>query len=126
VNDIIITEAIWRELPAELRRALRQVLKGKSAIVGRQVLDVVQALGEHGAYGLAFDLYQVLDGQPLMPLPGLRFWVDDEFQSVHGPAGPAPLGDNPGLARRVMRTLIIIVVVAPEAVMGIPLSKVVP
>jgi hypothetical protein len=68
LNGKVITEAIWRQLPSGLRTALRQALQRKSAIVGRQVLDIAQALCERGAYGLAFDLYQVLDGRPLMPL----------------------------------------------------------
>ena len=57
-NETMITEALWRELPAELRAGLCRALTRKSAIVGRQVLDIASALCDRGAYGLAFDLYQ--------------------------------------------------------------------
>jgi hypothetical protein len=89
-NDIIITEARWRQLPAELRAGLRQALGRKSAIVGRRVLDVAQALCERGAYGLAFDFYQVLDGQPLMPYQGCGFGLMMNLKALMGEQGPDP------------------------------------
>ena len=91
-NDMILTEAHWRELPAELRRALGRVLKRKSAIVGRQVLDIAQALCERGAYGLAFDLYQALDGQPLIPYQDCGFGLMMNLKALMGERGPDPTG----------------------------------
>jgi hypothetical protein len=92
LNTTLMTEATWRELPAELRAALRRVLKQKSAIVGRQVLDIAQALCERGAYGLAFDLYQFLDGQPLVPYQGCGFGLMMNLKELMGERGPDPAG----------------------------------
>ena len=92
LNLTTVTEARWRELPAELRQDLCRVLKRKSAVVGRQVLDVASALSEHGAYGLAFDLYQVLDGQPLMPYQGCGFGLMMNLKGLMGERDPNPTG----------------------------------
>jgi hypothetical protein len=72
-NVIIISEGNVRELPAEFRKGLHRALGRKSAIVDHEVLDGAQALCERGAYGLAFDFYQILDGQPLIPYQGCGF-----------------------------------------------------
>jgi hypothetical protein len=66
-NEIIISEDVWRRLPPELRVGLRRVPKRKASIIDHTVLDVTSALFKRGTYGLAFDLYQVLDGQLLIP-----------------------------------------------------------
>jgi hypothetical protein len=92
LNRTIVTEDLWRELPAELHLVLRRVLKRKSAIVGRQVLDIAQALCERGAYGLAFDFYQVLDGQPLIPYQGCDFGLMMNLKELMGERGPDPVG----------------------------------
>jgi hypothetical protein len=92
LNQLVITEAVWRKLPAELRAGLRRALGRKSAIVGRQVLDIAQALCERGAHDLAFDLYQVLDGQPLMPYPGCGFGLIMNLKALMGERGPHPAG----------------------------------
>ena len=92
LSHIVITEPIWRQFPAELRAALRQALKQKSAIVGRQVLDVASALCERSAYGLAFDLYQVLDSQPLIPYQGCGFGLMMNLKALMGERGPDPSG----------------------------------
>jgi hypothetical protein len=73
LNTTPLTDAHWRRLPPALRAKLRHRLGGKASILNRQVLDIAQALCESGAYGLAFDLYQVLEGQPLMPYQGCGF-----------------------------------------------------
>jgi hypothetical protein len=91
-NEFIISEAIWHQFPVELRKGLRQTLKRKSAIVGRQVLDVASALCERGAFDLAFDLYQVLDGQPLIPYRGCGFGLMMNLKALMGEWGPDPAG----------------------------------
>jgi hypothetical protein len=70
LNRTIVTEALWRELPAELRLVLRRVLKRKSAIVGRQVLD----------------------GQPLIPYQGCGFGLMMNLKELMGERGPDPAG----------------------------------
>jgi len=64
----------------------------KSAIVGRQVLDIASALCERGAYGLAFDLYEVLDGQPLIRYQGCGFGLMMTLKELMGERGPDPTG----------------------------------
>jgi hypothetical protein len=70
INQLPPTPARWRRLAPELRAELRQVLGGRSAIIGRQVLDVARALCARGAYELAWQLYQGLDGEPCTPYAG--------------------------------------------------------
>jgi hypothetical protein len=91
-NDMILTEAHWRELPAELRVALRRALERKSNMIDHTVLDVASALRERGAYGLAFDLYQILDGQPLMPYQGCGFGLMMNLKALMGERDPDPTG----------------------------------
>jgi Caudovirus prohead serine protease len=86
------TEAHWRQLPADLRKDLRRFLKRKSAIVGQEVLDVASALCERGAFGLAFDLYQVLDGQPRIPYQGCGFGLMMNLKALMGERSPDPSG----------------------------------
>jgi hypothetical protein len=67
-----IIKAHWRQLPPELRAGLHQALGRKSAIVGREVLDVASALCEHGRPHVALALYHGLEGEP-MPVYGCGF-----------------------------------------------------
>jgi hypothetical protein len=64
INQQPLTPARWRRLAPQIRTELRQVLGGKPAILNRPVLDLARDLCARDAYGLAFDLYQALDGQP--------------------------------------------------------------
>jgi hypothetical protein len=62
--------AHWRRLDPALRAKLRQALGGKSAIIGRQVLDLARTLCTRGAYDLALAFYEGLDGTPSTPYQG--------------------------------------------------------
>jgi hypothetical protein len=48
---------------------------------------VTATLCERSAYGLAFDLYQVLDGQPLIPYRGCGFGLLMHLKEVIGERG---------------------------------------
>jgi hypothetical protein len=89
-SNMVITEAVWRELPPEIHTALHRALKRKSAIVDRQVLDVASALCKCGAYDLAFGLYQVRDGRPLMPYQGCGLGLMMNLKGLMGERGPDP------------------------------------
>jgi hypothetical protein len=69
-NEIIISEEVWRRLPADLRAVLRRALGRKSAIVGRQVLD----------------------SQPLIPYQGCGFGLMMNLTEFMGEQGPDPSG----------------------------------
>jgi hypothetical protein len=93
VNDMIISDTVWRELPPELRAALRRTLKRKSAIFGRQVLAIARDLCHRGAYELVLMLYDGLDGIPPTLYKGCGLGL---FMSVRAVMGedPAPIGDT--------------------------------
>jgi hypothetical protein len=91
INMIALTDARWRRLNPELRTELREVLGGKSAIIGRQVIDVARHLCGRGAYDLAFDLYQELDGQSSIPSRGCGFGLLITLRDLMG-EDPAELG----------------------------------
>jgi hypothetical protein len=58
---MILTEARWRRLPAELRAKLRRALGSKRALIGRPVLAVACELSSRRLYELAVPLYLVID-----------------------------------------------------------------
>ncbi|HEX9869589.1 MAG TPA: hypothetical protein VGC99_13535 [Candidatus Tectomicrobia bacterium] len=93
INRIRLTEARWRRLAPELRAMLRQVLGGKPAIINRPVLDIARALCAHGAYELAFALYQHLDGQPPTPYAGCGLGLLMDLRSFMG-EDPAEIGST--------------------------------
>jgi hypothetical protein len=92
LNITPITEAMWRQLPAELRARLRRRLGRKTAVLDHQVLDVAKALCHRAAYELAFDLYQALDGQPLIPYQGCGLGLLMNLRELMG-EDPAPIGE---------------------------------
>jgi hypothetical protein len=70
INQLPLTPARWRRLPPELRAELRQVLGPQAGIIGRPVLAIARNLCGRGAYELAWQLYQGLDGEPFTPYAG--------------------------------------------------------
>ena len=64
LNTTPLTEAHWRQLPAALRARLRRRLGGRARILNRPILNLAQALCDRGAYNLALELYDTLEGQP--------------------------------------------------------------
>jgi hypothetical protein len=93
-NTTPITEALWRQLPAGLRAQLCWRLGRKTAIIDHQVLDVAKAFCHRGAYELAFDVYQILDGQPLIPYQGCGLGLMMNLKALMGERGPDPAGTN--------------------------------
>jgi hypothetical protein len=91
INELPLTPTRWRRLAPALRAALRQVLGGKPAIIGRPVLDIARALCARDAYELAWQLYQDLDGEPLTPYQGCGLGLLMSLRDRMG-EDPAELG----------------------------------
>jgi hypothetical protein len=62
-DNIIITNTIWRRLPEPFRKALRQTLGKKSAVLNHRACDVASALFNRGANDLALSLYSSLSAE---------------------------------------------------------------
>jgi hypothetical protein len=80
---------MWRQLPAELRRALCRSLRRKSAVIDQKVLDVASALCVHGRPEVALALYHGLAGEP-MPVYGCGFGAMWALRELMGEQGPDP------------------------------------
>jgi hypothetical protein len=87
INQFPLTPARWRRLHSQLRFELRQVLGGTSAILNRPVLDVARALCQHDAHGLAWHLYQGLDGQPFTKYQGCGLGLSMDLRHFMGEDG---------------------------------------
>jgi hypothetical protein len=93
LNNTPLTDVLWRQLPPALRAQLRRRLGGKARILNRQVLDIARTLCDRGAYDLAFDLYQGLQGEPLDPYQGCGFGLLMNLQQLMSEEAPDP-GDT--------------------------------
>jgi hypothetical protein len=84
LNNMTITQTIWRRLHPQLRTELRQVLGPQASIIDRPVLDVARALCAHDAALLAWHLYQGLDGQPFTPYQGCGLGLTMDLRRCMG------------------------------------------